>query len=84
MPHSLTIDLPENVFSSLTQLALQRGETPETLAGELISQAVQQLESDPLLKWAGAIDCEITDVADRHDHYIGEAVARELRRTPDE
>ncbi len=84
MSHSLTIDVPEDVFSYLNKLALQQGKTPETLAQELVSTAVQELEEDPLLRWAGAIASEISDVAERHDYYIGQALYRELRGNPDE
>ena len=84
MSHPLTIDVPEEVFSYLNKLALQQGKTPETLAQELVSTAVQELEEDPLLRWAGAIDSEISDVAQRHDYYIGQALYRELRGNPDE
>jgi len=68
MSHPLTIDVPEEIFSYLNKLALQLGKTPETLAQELVSTAVQELEEDPLLRWAGAIDSEISDVAERHDY----------------
>jgi hypothetical protein len=84
MSHPLTIDVPEEVFSYLNKLALQQCKTPETLAQELVSTAVQKLEEDPLLRWAGAIDSEISDVAERHDYYIGQALYRELRGNPDE
>jgi hypothetical protein len=84
MSHPLTIDVPEEVFSYLNKLALQQGKTPETLAQELVTTAVQELEEDPLLRWAGAIDSEISDVAERHDYYIGQALYRELRGNPDE
>ncbi len=84
MSHPLTIDVPEEVYSYLNELALQQGKTPETLAQELVSTAVQELEEDPWLRWAGAIDSEISDVAERHDYYIGQALYRELRGNPDE
>jgi len=84
MSHSLTIDVPEDVFSYLNKLALQQGKTPEALAQELVSTAVQELEEDPLPRWAGAVDSEISDVAERHDYYIGQALYRELRGNPDE
>ena len=84
MSHPLTIDVPEEVFSYLNKLALQQGKTPETRAQELVSTAVQELAEDPLPRWAGAIDSEISDVAERHDYYIGQALYRELRGNPDE
>src|SRR5271165_6302360 len=50
MSHSLTIDVPEDVFSNLIRLALQEGKTPETLARDLNSRGIQDQESDPLLR----------------------------------
>ena len=84
MSHPLTIDVPEEVFSYLSKLALQQGKTPEALVQEQVSTAVRELEEDPLLRWAGTIDSEISDVAERHDYYIGQALYRELRGNPDE
>jgi hypothetical protein len=84
MSHLLTIDVPEEVFSTLNKLALQQGKTAEALAQELVSPAVQELEEYPLLRWAGAVDSEISDVAERHDYYLGQALYRELRGMPDE
>ncbi len=79
MSHPLTIDVPEEVFSYLNKLALQQGKTPETLAQELVSTAVQELEEDPLLRWIGAVESDVPDAAERHDYYIGEALYKELR-----
>ena len=42
MSHPLTIDVSEEVFSYLNKLALQQGKTPEALAEELVSTAVQE------------------------------------------
>jgi hypothetical protein len=77
--HPLTIDVPEEVFSNLNRLAIREGKTPEALAQDLISRGVQSLESDPLLKWIGAFESDVPDAAVRHDHYIGEALYRELK-----
>ena len=79
MSHSLTIDVSEDVFSNLSRLALQEGKTPETLARDLISRMIQTQESDPLLKWIGAFQSDVPDAAERHDHYIGEALYKELK-----
>ena len=31
------------------------------------------------MRWAGAIDSAVTDVAQRHDEYLGQALGRETR-----
>jgi hypothetical protein len=82
MSHPLTIDVSDDVFLNLSKLALQQGKPPEDLARELVSKAIQELEEDPLLKWIGAFESNVPDAAERHDHYIGEALFRELREEP--
>ena len=83
MSHPLTIDVPDDVFVNLSKLALQQGKSPEDLARELVSRATQELEEDPLLKWIGAFESNVPDAAVHHDHYIGEALFRELREEPE-
>ena len=41
-------------------------------------------EDDPLLKLIGAFDSGPSDAAERHDDYIGEALAKEMRGGTDE
>jgi len=84
MAHALTIELSEDVYRSLEARAVQQGKTPDVLAAEWITSRLRCEGEDPLLKWAGAIDSEITDVAERHDYYLGEALAKELRGDTDE
>lgn len=38
------------------------------------------LESDPLMRLFGTVHSDITDVAERHDEYIGAAIYNEMRR----
>jgi len=40
---------------------------------------MQQPESDPFLKWIGAFESDVPDAAERHDHYLGEALYKELK-----
>jgi len=78
MSHPLTIDVPDDVFLNLSKLALQQGKPPEDLARELVSKAIQELVEDPLLKWIGTFESDVSDAAERHDEYIGQALYREL------
>jgi hypothetical protein len=83
MSHPPTIDVPDSVFLNFSRLALEQGKPPEDLARELVSKAIQELEEDPLLKWIGAFESNVPDVAERHDDFIGQALYRELRGDPD-
>jgi len=77
MPHALTIDVPEEVFLSLEKLASREGKTPEVIAQVLLARAVQDQGSDPVLGWIGAFESHVPDAAERHDFYLGEALANE-------
>ncbi len=79
----LTIQIPEPVFQSLQLRAKQLGKTPEVVAAECVAQSVGSEEDDPLMKWIGAFEGP-GDVAERHDDYIGEALAKEMRGETDE
>ena len=78
MPQLLTIQISEPVFESLQQRAKQLGKTPELVAAECVVKSLDA-NDDPLMQWAGAIDSKLGDVAERHDHYLGQALAEEFR-----
>ena len=78
MSQLLTIQIPEIVFESLQERSKQLGKTPELVAADCVVNGMA-LSDDPLMKWAGAIDSKLGDVAERHDEYLGQALAEELR-----
>ncbi len=78
MSQPLTIEIPEAVYQSLQQRAKQLGKTPEVVATECIVTSMGSTD-DSLLRWAGALDVQPNDVAERHDHYLGRSLADELR-----
>ena len=81
----LTIQIPEAVFHCLQERAKQLGKTPEVVAAEcIVRDIVPPVDDDPLMKWMGAIDSGPGDAAERHDYYIGEALAKEMRGETDE
>lgn len=76
---TLTIELEDHLYDVVKEMAEQNGTTPEVLGGECIARAVSQVENDPLLALAGTLESDVTDVAERHDHYLGQALYAELR-----
>ena len=70
MGHTLTLELPEEVYQSLVQTAAQAGEPPEAVAVQLLTTATQHRVDDPLEPFIGAFSSEISDWADRHDVYL--------------
>ena len=45
-----------------------------------LSAGTVSSEEDPLLQLAGVLHSELTDLAERHDDYIGPALAEDLKR----
>jgi hypothetical protein len=88
MNHTLTIEIPDDVYGPLLEQAKQSGRTPEELAAECLATTLAAKASsstdDPLLQLMGTIVSDVTDVAERHDYYLGEQVMKDLRREGDD
>jgi len=82
MAKTLTIQLPEDLELKLTAQAEKLNLSLESLILQSLEQSVSKLEldqDDPLVQLFGSIKTDIKDVADNHDHYIGQALYEELR-----
>ncbi len=79
MTHSMTIELPEAVYQSLSEEAEAKGrKVEEILVERLVRDAPVQID-DPFEKFIGSFDSKGMDWARRHDEYLGENLMRELR-----
>ncbi len=84
MSHTLTIEVPDNVYEPLQRTASQSGQSPEALVTQWVSLAVQQLTDDPLEQFIGALRGQSSNWADHHDQYLGKVVADTLQtKTPE-
>ncbi len=79
MAHTLSLDLPDEVFESVVKKAGQEGTTPERLVTDWLASTTQLSDDDPLLKLAGCFESGLGDVGTSHDEYLGEALAQEMR-----
>jgi hypothetical protein len=82
MPHTLTLEVPEDVYGLLRHIAGQTDLTPEELAADWLAKAVRQFMGDPALKFIGAFDSGGLDWADQHDKYIGQSLSEGMRGEP--
>lgn len=95
MTKTLTITLPDALEQALTQTAAQANQSTEELIVQLLSKtlipseigsplvsdlAIPDVSADPLLRLAGCISSNVTDVAENHDDYIGQALYKEMHR----
>ena len=78
MPATLTIVVSDEVLEHLRQQSAGAGKTPESLAAEYLAGMLRKSRTDPLMRWAGAFESAVPDAAERHDHYLGEALNEEL------
>src|SRR5215212_7861041 len=81
MSHTLTIEVPDNVYEPLQRTASQSGQSPEALVTQWISVAVQQFTDDPLEQFIGALRSQDSDWADHHGQYLGKAIADTMQTT---
>lgn len=71
MGHTMTLNVPEELYRSLVQRAEEVGQEPESLAVELLTTATELGADDPLEAFIGAFSSQGSDWADRHDAYLG-------------
>ncbi len=74
MHHTLTLDVPESVYTSLMQQADEAGQAPEVLAVQLLATATHSVTGDPLEEFIGAFNSQGLDWADQHDAHLGRAL----------
>lgn len=80
MTHSLTLELPDNIYRSLAEKAAAEGRPVEDIALEQLANGdAEQDVEDPLDKFVGAFKSDVPDWADNHDKYLGENLYREMR-----
>ena len=79
MTHSITLEIPESVYQSLTKEAETKKRKLEEIALEKLANTSSEKLEDPFEKFIGAFDSKGLDWANRHDEYIGENLMRELR-----
>jgi hypothetical protein len=84
MGHTLTLDVPEDVYQSLRHQAEQTGQMPEAIAVQLLVTATQRQLDDPLEQFIGTFSSEGSDWADHHDIYLGKSARDTMRRASPE
>lgn len=87
MAKTLTIAIPDDLEQALTAQAECLNKSLEEVALQVLSQqlitpspsiSTPEVETDPLLRLIGSLSVDIADLAENHDRYIGQALARDL------
>lgn len=82
MSRIITLEIPEETYEAIEMQAESKGLEPVQIVMEWLSEAIRQAQiaaEDPLEALIGTLECEVTDVAEHHDYYVGQALAKELQ-----
>ena len=79
MTHSITLELPESVYTMLVEKAATKGKRVEDFAVEQLSNGDSGVIDDPFEKFIGSIHSDIHDWGSRHDELLGAVYLKELR-----
>jgi hypothetical protein len=79
MGHTLTLEVPEDLYQPLAETARQTGRTPEELAAQMLSKAIREELDDPIEKFIGALRSQVPDWADQHDKYLRQTLMEEMQ-----
>ena len=74
MSTALTLKIPDHIYKPLLRTSALIGKTPEQIVSEWIEKMITRLDDDPLLQLAGVFECNISNVSDAHDEYIGQSM----------
>jgi len=80
MMHTLTLELPDDVYEPLLHHAQRTASTPEALLTQWAIRAIQPVPEDPLLKFLGSIEANVSDVSAKHDDYLGRSLHSDTSR----
>ncbi len=78
--HTLTLELPDDIYEPLLHKAQRSASTPEALLTRWAIEAVQPVPDDPLLKLLGSIEGDVSDVSAKHDDYLGRSLLTDTGR----
>ncbi|MBC6418022.1 MAG: hypothetical protein GDA44_04125 [Prochloron sp. SP5CPC1] len=79
MSQVLTLQIPEEVYQPLVEIAQQRGQSPEEFAIQELIFSIQHFADDPLKPFIGSIQSNIPDWTENHDRYLGEKLLTKSR-----
>lgn len=81
MSHTLTLNVPDEVFTFLSKTAQAVGQQPEVLAAQWLTTVTEHLTNDPVERFIGAFKSSVPDWADHHDTYIGSVIMESMQGT---
>ena len=79
MPKTLTIELPDEIYAVLEELAAEEGKSVQELGAEWLTAMVARILDDPLEQVIGSLKVGIPNWSERHDELLGEYLRQEVK-----
>jgi len=82
MNRTITLEIPEETYEAIEMQAETEKLEAAQIVVEWLSETFKQAQpaaKDPLEALIGTLKCDVTEVAEHHDYYVGQALAKELR-----
>ena len=77
MSRTLTLHLPDELYSALERLAAREGRRAEEVGAAWLTAAIERVAADPVMRRAGSVNSRTPDLAARHDDYANQQVGEE-------
>jgi hypothetical protein len=78
MSRTLSVQIPDEHFAALEQIAKREGVSAEHLGSSWLSAAIGRVAADPVMSLAGTLKTGTSDLASRHDQYLANHLDDEL------
>jgi hypothetical protein len=82
MNRTITLEISEETYEAIEMQAETKEIEPAQIVVEWLSEALKRAQiaaEDSLEALIGTLECEVTEVAEHHDYYVGQALAEELK-----
>lgn len=72
MSQVLTLQIPEDLYQFLVEIAQRRGQSPEEFTLQWLTVSIQHFTDDPVEALIGSVQSNIPNWTENHDRYLGE------------
>ena len=72
MSQILTLQIPEEVYQPLLEIAKRNGKTPEEFTTQWLASSIQHFADDPVESFIGSVNSEIADWTENSDRYLAQ------------
>ena len=79
MPKTLTIELPDEIYAVLEELAAEEGKSVQELGAEWLTAMVARILDDPLEHVIGSLKVGIPNWSEQHDELLGEYLRQKVK-----